>query len=84
MPTVVRVGKFRFHFYSNAGDEPPHIHVRSPEGQCKFWLDPVELARNNGIVASEVRTIERLVFKHRELLLEEYREFHGVWLPPIH
>jgi hypothetical protein len=77
MPTVLRIGSYRFHFYSDEGDEPPHIHVRSPDGECKFWLDPVELARNNGIAAHELRTLERLVFEHREMLLEKFHEIHG-------
>ena len=77
MPTVLRIGKYRFHFYSNEGDEPPHIHTRSPTGECKFWLDPVRLASNNGIVAHELRIIERHVFKNREMLMEKYDELHG-------
>jgi len=28
--TVRRIGSFRFHFYSDEGTEPPHIHVRCP------------------------------------------------------
>ena len=40
MPTVLRIGPFRFHFYSDESDEPAHIHVRSPNGECKFWLGP--------------------------------------------
>jgi hypothetical protein len=44
VPTVLRIGKWRFHFYSDEGREPAHIHVRSPDGECKFWLDPVPLA----------------------------------------
>ncbi|MCT0254245.1 DUF4160 domain-containing protein [Synechocystis sp. PCC 6714] len=36
MPTVIRIAKFRFHFYSDEGLEPAHIHVRSPDGECKF------------------------------------------------
>ena len=77
MPTVLRIGRFRFHFYSNEGDEPAHIHVRSPEGECKFWLEPVELARNNGIAAHDLRQIERHVFEHRVVLMEKYHEIHG-------
>ena len=77
MPTVLRIGPYRFHFYSNEGEEPPHIHVRSSEGECKFWLDPVELARNNGIAAHELRQIERHVFEQRNILMEKYREIHG-------
>ncbi|MFM7277967.1 MAG: DUF4160 domain-containing protein [Microcystis aeruginosa] len=41
MPTVIRIGHFRFHFYSDEGSESPHIHVRSSDGECKFWLEPI-------------------------------------------
>ncbi|WP_300971204.1 DUF4160 domain-containing protein [Thiocapsa sp.] len=49
MPTVLRIRGFRFHFYSDEGNEPPHIHVRGAEGECKFWLDPISLARHRGM-----------------------------------
>ena len=76
MPTVLRVGGFRFHFYSDEGTEPPHIHVRCAEGECKFWLDPVGLGRNRGVPPHVVREMERLVFEHVDLLLEKYDEHH--------
>lgn len=77
MPTVLRIGSLRFHFYSDESDEPAHIHVRSTSGECKFWLDPVGLARNRGIRGHELREIEWLVFEHRELLIEKYHERHN-------
>ena len=77
MPTVLRIDSFRFHFYSDEGREPAHIHVRTPDGECKFWLDPVLLAGNRGLRPNTLRDIERLVFAHRELLREEYNEFHN-------
>lgn len=40
MPTVLRLGRFRFFFFSNEGNEPPHIHVRAGEDEAKFWLEP--------------------------------------------
>ena len=76
MPTVLRVGSFRFHFYSDEGNEPPHIHVRTPEGECKFWLEPISLAAASGIKPHVIREIERLVFEHRLVLLTAYHEFH--------
>ena len=76
MPTVLRIGPFRFHFYSDESDEPAHIHVRSADGECKFWLDPVRLARNRGISGRDLREIERLVFEYRQLLIEKYHEYH--------
>ncbi|PYS92965.1 MAG: hypothetical protein DMF64_06810 [Acidobacteria bacterium] len=40
MPTVLRVGRFRFFFFSNESQEPPHIHVKAAENEAKFWLEP--------------------------------------------
>lgn len=77
MPTVLRVGSFRFHFYSDERNEPAHIHVAAPDGECKFWLSPIRLARNQGLPAHVVREIEKLVFAHQALLTEKYDEFHG-------
>jgi hypothetical protein len=77
MPTVLRLGAWRFHFYSNERDEPPHIHVDTPEGECKFWLDPITLARNRGISPVELRKIERIVYDRQAFLQEKFHEFHG-------
>lgn len=77
MPTVLRIGSFRFHFYSDERNEPAHIHVATSDGECKFWLDPVRLSRNKGLAPHVVRQIERLVFEHYFLLKEKYNEFHS-------
>ena len=77
MPTVLRVGPYRFHFYSDERREPAHIHVRSAEGECKFWLEPVVLAGNRGISSHALREIERLVFQHRQLLTQAYHDYHN-------
>jgi hypothetical protein len=76
MPTVLRIGAFRFHFYSDENNEPPHIHVRGPDGECKFWLDPVVLSRNRGMSPRTLRDIEQLVYEHQDFLKEKYGEFH--------
>jgi hypothetical protein len=44
MPTLLRIEGFRFFFYSNEQDEPPHVHVEKGDGEAKFWLQPVALA----------------------------------------
>ena len=76
MPTVLRVGRFRFHFYSDERNEPAHIHVRAAEGECKFWLDPIRLAKNRGLAPHVLRQIERLVYEHQTFLKEQYDEYH--------
>jgi hypothetical protein len=77
MPTILRIGSYRFHFYSDEGEEPPHIHVRSTSGECKFWLDPLALARNRGVPPHDVREIERLVFENCQTLIDKYNEYHN-------
>ena len=74
MPTVLRIGPYRLHFYSDEGDEPPHIHVATPDGECKFWLQPIRLARNRGLKPLTVRKIEKLVFENQLLLMGKYNE----------
>lgn len=76
MPTILRVGAYRVHFYSDEWGEPPHIHVETPDGECKFWLEPVRLARNRGVAPVTVRELERLVFHHLCLFLEKYHDYH--------
>ena len=77
MPTVLRVGRYRFFFFSNEGQEPAHIHVKSGGDEAKFWLEPVVLEANYGFNARELNEIERLVEEHRELFLEAWHEHLG-------
>ena len=58
-------------------EEPPHIHVSTVDGECKFWLDPIILARNRGIHQEQLREIERLVFEHHKVFLEKFNEYRG-------
>jgi hypothetical protein len=74
MPTVLRVGRYRFFFYSNEGNEPPHIHVKAGSDQAKFWLEPINLALNYGFRAHELNEIERIIQDHHEELLEAWNE----------
>jgi hypothetical protein len=76
MPTILRIRGFRFHFYSDERGEPAHIHVRTADGECKFWLEPIALAKNRGIALHLLREIERLVYDHQQLLKDKYDEYH--------
>ncbi len=78
MPTVLRSGPYRFYFYSHEPNELPHIHVDRDDLSAKFWLDPVQLARNFGFRANELRTIQSMVTGHREEFLEAWHEFFGI------
>jgi hypothetical protein len=75
MPTVLRVGRFRFYFFSNERQEPPHIHVKAAEDQAKFWLDPLALAANYGFAARELNEIEQIIVEHQTELLEAWHDY---------
>jgi hypothetical protein len=77
MPTVLRLLNWRFHFYSDEGNEPPHIHVDTGDGECKFWLVPVRLARSHRVDGVELRRIETTVFEYETFFLEKWHEFFG-------
>ena len=77
MPTVLRVGAFRFYFYSHEPNEPPHVHGDCAEATMKVWLDPVEVAKSRGFRAREINGIVKLVEKHRDQMLEAWHEYFG-------
>jgi len=68
------VGRYRFHFFSNEGQEPPHIHIQAGGDQAKFWLDPIALASNYGFNAAELSQIERLIRQHHPELMGAWNE----------
>ena len=77
MPTVLRIGPYRFHFYRREANEPPHIHVAREDFEVKFWLHPVSLAANYGFSTAEINRIRKLVEGNCDFLIEAYRRFHG-------
>jgi hypothetical protein len=77
MPTVMRIGRFRFYFFSNESEEPPHIHVKAGSREAKYWLDPVELATNQGFRSHELNEIDDLVVQHRTDFLEAWNDHFG-------
>jgi hypothetical protein len=77
LPTVLRIGRFRFFFFSNEGTEPLHIHVQAAGNVAKFWLDPTRLAANHGFNGRELGEIERLVQGHHKQLIEAWHDYFG-------
>ncbi len=75
MPTILRIGPFRFFFYSNEDGEPAHIHIQRDKMLAKFWLKPVVLASSMRFSPKDLRKLEVLVTENRELLLEAWNEY---------
>ena len=74
MPTVLRIGPYRFFFYSNENGEPAHIHIQRDKMLAKFWLKPVLLAGSTRFSSEELRKLESLVVKNHDVILEAWNE----------
>lgn len=50
-----------------------HIHIASPDGEAKFWIEPlVALADYKGISKHELKELEKVVKDH-------VKEIAGAW-----
>ncbi len=74
MPTVLHDGPYSFVFFSSDRGEPPHIHVKRDRQLAKYWINPIELAKNRGFTEPELNDIERLVEKHQPELWKAWNE----------
>jgi len=77
MPTILRIRGYRFFFFSNEGNEPPHIHIESGENYAKFWLEPIALSRVIGFSGPELTKIHNIITGHIKLFEEKWNEYFG-------
>jgi hypothetical protein len=77
MPTLLRIGPYRFYFWSHELNEPPHVHVDRDDSSAKFWLEPISLARNHGFRAHELRQVQAIVEEHQAEFLEAWHGHFG-------
>jgi hypothetical protein len=75
MPTVLRIDQYRFFFYAEEGQEPPHVHIESAEKRAKFWLTPIDETWNDGFRSGEIKAIEKIIVDNIDLLLEAWNDF---------
>jgi hypothetical protein len=77
MPTVPRVGPYRFLIYAGDGHEPAHVHGEHDANVAKLWIDPVRLAWSRGFRRPELRGITRPVNEQAKELLEAWNDYFG-------
>ena len=70
-------GPYRFFFYSFDCNEPRHVHVRRDKAVCKYWLDPVSLASNNGFKRKELNRIQKIIVENLDRIGEAWDEQCG-------
>lgn len=77
MPTLLRIGAFRFYFYSHEPNEPPHVHVDRGAATMKVWLGSLEVASSRGFRAHEIGGIVAMVEEYRDEFLEAWHGYFG-------
>jgi len=78
MPVVLLINGYKFKFYSNENDEPPHIHVTKGGGKAKYWLTPlVEEEYSYGFTVRERREVRELVLGNSALLINKWNDYFG-------
>ena len=74
MPTIYREGNFRF-FFNSREETRRHIHINSPDGTAKFWLEPfIELADYYGMDERSLGKIEKIVIEKQEAFIHAWDE----------
>jgi Domain of unknown function (DUF4160) len=64
---------FRFGFFSNENNEPPHVHITKGDGMAKFWMgEDVFLAESYGFKKQELKKAWLLAIKYKDEILNSW------------
>lgn len=74
MPRVLKKHGIDLFFYSNEGNEPPHIHVIAGGEGAKVWLEkPLRFAKTD-LKSADRKKALNLIEDNRDLILEKWNE----------
>ncbi|MEZ5553804.1 MAG: DUF4160 domain-containing protein [Pseudomonadales bacterium] len=74
-PTIFRERGYRFFFFS-LEESRMHVHIRSQDGEAKYWLEPdIELAKNHRLSKIQLRQIEAIVEAHKDELVAAWQKY---------
>ncbi len=76
-PTLFRHKNFRFFFFSRE-ESRKHIHVTSPEGEAKFWVEPkVALAHSSGLSSRALNELEKIIEERKDEISASWKKHFG-------
>jgi hypothetical protein len=75
-PTVLRYKNYRFFFFFRE-ERRMHVHVSSPDGEAKFWLEPVvALVNHYGFSSKQLKELQGVVERrHNEIIKRWNKHF---------
>lgn len=73
-PTVFKIGKYRFHFFSKE-ENRIHVHIISSEGEAKFWLEPtIALVNYSGFSKTQLNSLQKIIERHKNEIIKKWKE----------
>lgn len=76
-PTVFKERNYRFFFFSRE-EKRIHIHVISPEGEAKFWVEPeIELARSVGFNKKQINLLKDVIREKENEIKNSWKKHFG-------
>jgi hypothetical protein len=73
-PTVFRYKSYRFFFFSREEDRV-HIHVSCPDGEAKFWLEPIiSLNQHYGLSPRVLKEIQKVIEEHKDEIVRAWKK----------
>jgi hypothetical protein len=73
-PTIFRVGNYRFYFFSRE-EERIHVHVVSPDGEAKFWIEPiVALVAHTGFSKRQLGQLHKIIEEHKSEIVKAWQK----------
>ena len=73
-PTVFLYKKYRFFFFSRE-ESRMHVHVSSPEGEAKFWLEPmVAVAHHYGLHAKQLKEVQNIIEERKDEIKKSWQK----------
>ena len=73
-PTIFRVGSYRFYLFSRE-EERIHVHVVSPDGEAKFWIEPlVALVVYTGLSKRQLGRLQKIIEEHKSEIVKAWQK----------
>ena len=73
-PTIFRFKNYRFFFFSRE-EGRLHVHVSCPEGEAKFWLEPiVSLHQHYELSSRKLKELQEVVEKYKNEIIRAWKK----------
>ena len=73
-PTLFKYKNYRFFFFSRE-EARIHVHITCPEGEAKFWLEPIiALAYHYKISEKQLRELQKVVEERKDEIKNEWEK----------